>query len=138
MLNLNQPLSGQHARNGGADHVKGLFSANEMTPVRNDKRHLITDKNPATGGGIGVSYSTVVLAGGLNPDKGLGSGFVSKKDADFSDPRSRANSQLNGASFTRNRVRAEAGVNNPAAKYDFNILNGNPHQGSPPQFGSPI
>jgi hypothetical protein len=118
--------------------MKGLITANEMTPVRNDKRHLITDKNPATGGGIGVSYSTVVLGGGLNPDKGMGSQFVAKKDADFSDPRSRANSQLNGASFTRNRVRQDAGMNNPAAKYDFNILNGNSLHGSPPQYGSPI
>ena len=85
-------MSGQHARNGRADHVKGIFTAAEMTPVMKNKRQLITDKNPATGGGIGVSYSTVVLAGGLNPDKGLGSQFVAKKDTDFLDPRSRANS----------------------------------------------
>ena len=109
----------------------------QMPPNQSDKRQLITDKNSASGGGIGVSYSSVVLAGGLNPQKD-GNQFISKRDTDFYDPRGRANSQLNSISYSRNRAPQAPGINNPAAKYDYNILNGASNQTSPPLVGSPV
>ena len=58
-----------------------------------ERRGLHLDKNSASGGGIGVSYSSVVLGGGINPNAKQAH-FASVKNADFVDPRSRASTEL--------------------------------------------
>ena len=47
--------------------------------------HLKAETNKANGG-IGITHSNVVLAGGLNPAVD-GHQFIAKKDTDYSDPR---------------------------------------------------
>ena len=72
------PLSGQQNRN--------LNTIDVVKPMNNngspERRALHLDKNSASGGGIGVSYSSVVLGGGINPNAKVPH-FVSAAGAEF-------------------------------------------------------
>ena len=123
-----QPSSGGQARNYQTSHVSDVLKTGSGQPYSpNERRHLITGANNASGGGIGVSYSSVVLAGGIKQGQESGQ-FVAKRDADFQDPRfvNKASSAMNRSPYQgKSRVaNLNPAMGNPAQKYDYNILNG--------------
>ena len=102
-------------RTGAAGSRASQVRSNLIAPgvmAENSPARLKAETNTANGG-IGVSYSNVVLAGGLNPN---GSPQASSNyKADFADSASKPQYPPNyqkGLDF------------NASQKYDYNILNG--------------
>lgn len=67
------------------DHMTSILNGGINARDSATRRPLVADRNGANGG-IGVSYSNVVISGGLNVN-GNENIFIAKKDADYQDPR---------------------------------------------------
>ena len=126
----NRSLDGVPLKPGNFDTIGYMINSQSPSPPYAQKRKmLMADKNTANGG-IGISYSNVVLSGGLNPNRDNNL-FIAKRDAEFKDPRSvRANTEMTAEG--RNNVIGAVGIH-PSQKYDFNIVNGQTFSGA----GSP-
>lgn len=105
-------------------------------PSYGTNRKALKADNTRANGGIGVSYSNVVLSGGMNAQKGENHGFIPKRDMDYRDPRAiRSNTDMVDGRMNHLHL---GGSPHPSKKYDFNILNGQAGAGmnSPANAGS--